>query len=116
MDLVCNLFSDLAKNKITKQKIERSLDLAVTGLDKALEVLKSDKVEEKITSLCKVIDKQAAKDYAEGKISEKVVADAKKVTVLLPSPLSDAMYTLMKAYLAAGQSSSIGGENPNQSN
>jgi hypothetical protein len=112
MDLVYNLFRDLANNKIFKKKIERSLDVAMENLDKAIEALKSDKAPKAIERIVEAVDKRAIEDYKSGKLSEKSVEDARKMALIFPSPLSDVIYEITKTYFAAGKSGA--GDEKNQ--
>ncbi|MDR2628651.1 MAG: hypothetical protein LBC30_01495 [Puniceicoccales bacterium] len=99
MNKIFDLFNELLSNKISKAKLKEDIKKAIAKLDTAIEYLKSPDAEKFVDGFLKNFPIVAKKAYEEGKISEESVESARKMSIIWPSEVSQAIYDLNRKML-----------------
>ncbi|MDR2776778.1 MAG: hypothetical protein LBB17_01895 [Puniceicoccales bacterium] len=99
MNKVFELFKEVLSSKISKTKLKEEIKGAIGNLDVAIKYLKSVDAEKFVDGLLKNFPIAAKKAYEEGKFSEENVEAIRKVSVIWPSELSQAIYDMNRKML-----------------
>ncbi|MDR0742559.1 MAG: hypothetical protein LBE98_03795 [Puniceicoccales bacterium] len=99
MNKIFELYGKAFSGKIFKTELKKQIKEAIENLDIAIKYLKSDRAEKFIDELMKKFPVIAKKAYEEGKISEENVEAARKMSVIWPSEISQAMYDMNRKML-----------------
>lgn len=104
---IFEFYNELIHNKIGQIEFKKKVKQASACVGKAADFLKNLKQEEADEMMDKIIKKvpeAAVKAYDDGIISEKVVENARKMTIIAPGELSEAIYKLNKTMLDIAKS------------
>ncbi|MDR1891118.1 MAG: hypothetical protein LBQ23_02975 [Puniceicoccales bacterium] len=99
MNKVFDLYSEALSNKISKIELKKKIKESIANLDIAIKYLKSVDAEKFVDGLLKNFPIAAEKAYDEGKISEENVEAVRKLSIIWPSEISQAMYDMNRKML-----------------
>ncbi|MDR2778799.1 MAG: hypothetical protein LBB16_00725 [Puniceicoccales bacterium] len=99
MNKIFDLYGEAFSNKVSKIKLKKKIKETIANLDVAIKYLKEVDAEKFIDGLMKHFPIAAEKAYDEGKISEETVESVRKMSVVYPGELSQAMYDMNRKML-----------------